>query len=129
MEYPNYSSSGYNGLESYLRRAQTVPVHPIFPKILRLGDDLLSIEDKNTFIDMYCAAVPDFMSLMNRSYDSTYPDPPPNREVTYVSADEHDPKFYEHPYGANGEKRPKSTIVVRDGGKSRRRSNRKSRRR
>jgi hypothetical protein len=149
MEYPNYSSSGSDGLASYLVRAQAIGVHPIFTTMLSLREDCLSAADKNIFIDMYCAIFTDFMRQMRGSYDQRYPDPPASREVESVAYyDPDEPTQYQrHPYGAP----PQSTVVVgesrplaseyqygkvnddRDpsddeygGSKSRRRSNRKS---
>lgn len=153
MEYPNYSSSGSDGLASYLVRAQAIGVHPIFTTMLSLREDCLSAADKNIFIDMYCALFPDFMRQMRGSYDQRYPDPPANREVESVPYyDPDEPTQYQrHPYGAPAQ----SSVVVGDsrpsarseyqygnvnddrdpsddeygGSKSRRRSNRKSSRR
>ena len=60
MEYPDYYKT--DKLASYLRRAQAVNVPPIFTNILSSRD--LSVDDKNIFINMYCALVPDFMRQM-----------------------------------------------------------------
>jgi hypothetical protein len=147
--YPNYSSSGSDGLASYLVRAQAVGVHPLFTTILSLREDCLSRADKNMFIDIYCASATDFMRQMRGSYDQRYPDPPAQRDPDPVSVyDPDEPTQYRR--GAVpqsnvvvGESRPSANEFqygkVNDdrypsddeygGSKSRRRSNRKSRRR
>ena len=115
-------------LKTYLDIAEGAGADPIFLKIMRLSD--LTDDEKGEFVTIYCDAGD--IRNQKRAYQEQLESVNSKRTppVTYVPyVDEHDPKYYEHPYGANGEKRPKSTIVVRDGGKSRRRSNRKSRRR
>jgi hypothetical protein len=145
MEYPDYSSGGYYGLESYLLRAEQMGADPIFLKIMRLRE--LTNEDKNAFINIYCDA--SFMRQMKGSHLPQYNHPTAGRELESFPAVDHN-GYNQYPYGT----KPKpSTLVVgksyparqeyqygkvnddRDpsddelgGGKSRRRSNRKSRR-
>ena len=118
MEYPDYSPEK---LASYLKRARALEVDSIFTNILSSGD--LSNEDKNKFIQMYCALFPDFMRQMRASHDHPFHHPTSSREVEHVPYyDPDEPTQYQRPA------RPPSTLIVNEGGKSRRRSNRKSRR-
>ena len=129
MEYPNYSSYGSDGLESYLNRAEQMGAAPIFIKIMRLRE--LTPDEKNEFINIYCDAR--FMIQMKGSYDPRYDHPTAGREIEHVPyVNEHDAQFYD-PYAPNAKKIQRNEIKVLNslgtGGKSRRRSNRKSRRR
>ncbi len=121
MEYPDYNSP--DKLASYLRRAQALPVRvpDIFTNILSLRD--LSNDDKNTFIRMYCALVPDFMRQMRGSHDYPYHYPESSRQVDSFASEPDDSQYVRDRYGTLP---GKSTIVVGPGGKSRRKSRRKS---
>jgi len=124
--YLTYHKQDPAALERYLSIAEGGGVDPIFLKIMRLSD--LNDDEKGEFVTIYC----DAREIRNqrRKYQEQVSSVDPSKvsPVEYLPyVDPHDPRYYEHPYGENGERRPKSTLVVR-GGKSRRRSNRKSRR-
>jgi hypothetical protein len=121
MEYPDYSNGGYYGLESYLLRAEQMGADPIFLKIMRLRE--LTNEDKNAFINIYCDA--SFMRQMKGSHHPQYHHPSESREVESFAAEPDDSQYVRDRFGTLP---GKSKLIVGPGGKSRRRSNRKSRR-
>ena len=120
MEYPDYYKT--DKLASYLRRAQAVNVPPIFTNILSSRD--LSVDDKNIFINMYCALVPDFMRQMRGSHDHPHHDPSASREIESVSSESDGSEYVRDRFGTL----PGESTLVAKGGKTRRKSRRKSRR-